>query len=119
VIEGEGFVVITEGAEEAVDHGAFDEDLFEEAEAGSWKRGDRAGSATFRFVATPGGNALYTIVLQLDGRGTIVASGRLPHKDDRLRDGFLVVTGGTEEFQDARGAIKVDFMNPKRYTYPA
>lgn len=127
MIESEGFAVIgDEAVEELVDHGrggpgnqgAFDEVLFEEAKPDSWERGAEVGSATGHYIVTPGGHAVYTVVLHLGDAGTLVAAGRLPY-DRSLGNGWIAVTGGTGNFQDARGRLQVDFKNPKRYTYPA
>lgn len=113
--EGLGFVVIAgDQLEETIDAGRggpgdyvpFDETL-NAGSPDSWEPGAQIGSASGFTLRTPG-FLLYQVVLDLlDGR-SFAASGRL-NFDTSPKAGVIPVTGG--------GRLKVEFKNPKRYTY--
>lgn len=114
-VQGQGFVAIADNkVEEPIDAGRggpgnyapFDETLYESS-SDSWDAGPEVGSASGFTLRTPG-FLLYQVVLDLlDGR-SFAASGRL-NFDTSPKAGVIPVTGG--------GRLKVEFKNPKRYTY--
>lgn len=127
MIQSEGsFTVIGEiQAEELVDLGVggagnigtFDEVLFETVSPDSWDTGEEVGAAHALFVITPSGRAVFTITLRFgdeDSEDSVTASGVLPY-DDGVRDGVVSVTGGTGNFKNRSGQLRVQVKNPHKY----
>lgn len=123
--EGLGFVAIADNKlEETIDAGRggpgdyapFDETLYA-GSRDSWEPGAEIGSASGFTLRTPGLFVLYHVVLDLREGNSLVATGRLPY-DTSPEAGVISVTAGSGKYGNA-GKLKVEFMNPKRYTYTA
>jgi hypothetical protein len=98
--------------------GTFDEVLYEAVSDDSWETGEQVGSAHALFVITPSGHAVFTITLRFgdeDSEDSLTASGSLPY-DDGIRDGVITLTGGTGSQKNRGGQLRVQVMNPHKYT---
>jgi len=122
--EGLGFVVIAgDQLEETIDAGRggpgdyvpFDETLYA-GSPDSWEPGAQIGSASGFTLRTPGPFVLYHVILDLGDGNSLVAAGRLPY-DTSPKAGVIPVTGSSGRYGNAGGRLKVEFKNPKRYTY--
>jgi hypothetical protein len=95
----------------------FDQNLYE-AQAESWDRGGKVGSAHGVFVLTPNGKALTTITLEFQDGSMLVATGSLPFEASAssIGDGVLAVIGRTGKLQNAHARLRVEVSNPKKYS---
>jgi hypothetical protein len=102
----------------------FQQTLFR-GSPGSWDKGEVIGSADGVYIVLRGGGAQISVTLRLNaeelaaGQHTIVANGTLPYGDDRLGEGEIPIAGGTGRYKALRGVLRLEVMNPKRWTVEA
>jgi hypothetical protein len=100
--------------------GTFDEVLYE-ASPDSWDKGEEVGRAHGFFVITPGDRAVVVVTLAFGDEDegsmdSLTAQGTLPRSGDDVGEGVLTVPGGTGRFKGRSGQLRVEVMNPHKYT---
>jgi hypothetical protein len=103
--------------------GTFDEVLYEAVSPDSWDKGEEVGRAHGFFVITPGDHAVVVLTLAFGEGGdeegsldSVTAQGSLPRDGDDVGTGVLTLAGGTGRFKGRTGQVRVDVMNPHKYT---
>jgi Dirigent-like protein len=99
--------------------GTYDEILYEAVSPDSWEKGDEVGRAHAFFVITPNDHAVVTITLHFgddESDDSLTAHGALPRDGNDVGRGVLSVAGGTGRFKNRGGQLRVDVMNPHKYS---
>lgn len=96
----------------------FEETLFDVSSApDDWEpTGDPVGAAHCYFVRTPQGTGITTLILEFDDGSTLVASGSLPIDGSTIGGGDLTVVGGTGRYGTPLPRLRVEHMNPHKYS---
>ncbi len=98
---------------------AFREVLYRSVSVLSWDSNEEpVGMAHgFYLVAPSQSRVAYAVRLNIDGDGYVVAAGSLVFGDGKVRGGRMpVIEDSTESQRFVGKSLRVDVMNPKRYS---